>query len=406
MQASTTISPIAASITAILYNASGTCGTGSQTALGTFNLTSAATTIAPATNTNGKSVKLTASATSTTPAGSAFLNWASSTGGAFNVVPGEPLAICVPGSNGNQTDTFQPVYATTTTSVVSSANPSVFGQSVTFTATVTSLIGGTLPSGAGSSVTFKDGATTLGSANVNASGQATLATAALTVTGSPHSITAIYTGSGSFTTSTSSAISQVVNPASTTTTITSDTPDPSIAGQAVTVNYAVAPVSPGAGTIAGNVTVTDGVDSCIGTVTAGTCSISLTTLGARTLTASYAATTNFTGSISGGTPHQVNQAPSTTTLTSSANPSVVGQSVMFTATVKNGTTPITVGNIKFIEGGSCASPGTMLQANQAVNATGVVTYASSPSRWPRTASSPATTAARASRPARPRSPRR
>ena len=136
--ASTTVSPIAASITAILYNASGTCATqGGSTCLGTFNLTSAATTIAPATNTNGKSVKLTASATSTTPSGSAFLNWASTTGGAFTVVPGEPLAICVPGTNGNQTDTFQPVYVTTSTSVVSSANPSVFGQSVTFTATVT-----------------------------------------------------------------------------------------------------------------------------------------------------------------------------------------------------------------------------------------------------------------------------
>ena len=373
VQASTTVSPIAASITAILYNTSGTCTTagGGPTSLGSFNLTSAVTTIAPATNTNGKSVKLTAGATSTTPSGSAFLNWASPTGGAFTVVSGEPLAICVPGTNGNQTDTFQPVYVTTSTSVVSSANPSVFGQSVTFTATVTSLIGGTVNAG---TVSFKDGATTLSSPSVNASGVATFATAALSVTGSPHSITAVYNGNGNFTTSTSSAISQVVNPASTTTTITSDTPDPSIAGQAVTVNYAVAPVAPGAGTVTGNVTVTDGVDSCTGTVTAGTCSISLTILGARTLTASYTATTNFNGSTSGGTPHQVNQAPSTTTLTSSANPSVFGQTVVLTATVKNGATAITVGNIKFIEGGTCASPTTVLQANQTPSATGVVTY--------------------------------
>ena len=373
VQASTTVSPIAASITAILYNTSGTCTTagGGQTSLGSFNLTSAVTTIAAATNTNGKSVKLTAGATSTTPSGSAFLNWASPTGGAFTVVSGEPLAICVPGTNGNQTDTFQPVYVTTSTSVVSSANPSVFGQSVTFIATVTSLIGGTVNAG---TVSFKDGATTLSSPSVNASGVGNVRHGGPQCHRQPaldhrglqrqrqlhhqHVIGALAGGERRL-----DHDDDHVRHAR------SFDRRPGRHGQ-----LCRGPGRAGGGDRHGNVTVTDGVDSCTGTVTAGTCSISLTTLGARTLTASYIATTNFNGSTSGGTPHQVNQAPSTTTLTSSANPSVFGQTVVLTATVKNGATAITVGNIAFIEGGTCASPTTVLQANQTPSATGVVTY--------------------------------
>jgi hypothetical protein len=70
----------------------------------------------------------------------------------------------------------------------------------------------------------------------------------------------------------------------------------------VTVNYTV--VS-GSGTPTGNVTVTDGVSSCIGTVATGNCKITLTTLGNRTLTATYAGDGNFTGSTSPGVAHKV-----------------------------------------------------------------------------------------------------
>ena len=91
----------------------------------------------------------------------------------------------------------------------------------------------------------------------------------------------------------------------TTTTITSDTPDPSTAGQAVTVSYTVVPAS-GSGTPTGNVTVSDGVNSCTGTVAAGQCSITLTTVGSRTLTATYAGDGSYNGSTSAGAPHTVN----------------------------------------------------------------------------------------------------
>jgi hypothetical protein len=98
----------------------------------------------------------------------------------------------------------QKVLATTTTAVTSSLDPSVFGQSVTFTATVT----GSSPTG---TIQFLDGATSLGGPLALTSGAATLATSALTV--GTHSITAVYSGDASNTTSTSAILSEVISAA-------------------------------------------------------------------------------------------------------------------------------------------------------------------------------------------------
>ncbi|MGE0102664.1 MAG: lamin tail domain-containing protein [Blastocatellales bacterium] len=91
----------------------------------------------------------------------------------------------------------------------------------------------------------------------------------------------------------------------TTTAITADLPDPSIVGEQVTVNYLVAAVASGIGTPTGTVTVTDGVDSCSGTVAAGSCVLTLTRAGTRSLQAVYAGDTNFDASTSSVEPHQV-----------------------------------------------------------------------------------------------------
>ncbi len=97
--------------------------------------------------------------------------------------------------------------------------------------------------------------------------------------------------------------------APTTTTITADTPDPSVVGQAVTVSYTVTPVPPGSGTPAGNVTVSDGTNSCTGTVAAGQCTVTLNPPGAKTLTATYTGDSDF--QLSADTePHTVNPLPS------------------------------------------------------------------------------------------------
>ncbi|MBS1967968.1 MAG: Ig-like domain repeat protein [Chloroflexi bacterium SZAS-1] len=125
-----------------------------------------------------------------------------------------------------------------------------------------------------------------------------------------------------------------VGKANTTTTIASDTPDPSVVGQAVTVNYSVAVSAPGTGTPTGNVTVSDGTNSCTGTVAAGSCSLTFTSAGAKTLTATYAGDSNFSGSTSASVSHQVDKADTTTTITSDTpDPSTVGQAVTVSYTV-------------------------------------------------------------------------
>ena len=132
-----------------------------------------------------------------------------------------------------------------------------------------------------------------------------------------------------------------VGKASTTTSITSDTPDPSTQGQAVTVQYTVAVSAPGAGTPSGNVTVSDGVDSCTGTVAAGQCSITLNTSGSRTLTATYQGDGSFSGSTSADEPHTVNpaaQGPQITTQPQDQTTCVNG-TVTFTAAASGTPTP-------------------------------------------------------------------
>jgi hypothetical protein len=97
--------------------------------------------------------------------------------------------------------------------------------------------------------------------------------------------------------------------APTTTTITADTPDPSVVGQDVTVSYTVTPVPPGSGTPAGNVTVSDGTNSCTGTVAVGQCTVTLNPPGAKTLAATYTGDSDF--QLSADTePHTVNPLPS------------------------------------------------------------------------------------------------
>jgi len=179
---------------------------------------------------------------------------------------------------------------TTATTVASSANPSSFGQSVTFSATVTSSSGGT-PTG---TVTFKNGTATLGTQNL-AGGAASLATSALTV--GTHSITVVYNGDTGHAASTSAAVSQVVNKTGTS-TLLSSSQNPSTAGQSVTFSATVTATTSGVPT--GSVTFKSGTRALgAATLVGGVASISTTTLakGSDTITASYSGSPNFVGSL-------------------------------------------------------------------------------------------------------------
>jgi len=99
--------------------------------------------------------------------------------------------------------------ATTITALKASSNSIVYGQSVTFTATVTPVApaSGT-PTG---TVTFKDGATTLGSIALSASGTAAFTTNKISAATASHTITAVYGGDTNFLTSTSSNVTETVS---------------------------------------------------------------------------------------------------------------------------------------------------------------------------------------------------
>ncbi|HEX4054593.1 MAG TPA: Ig-like domain repeat protein [Tepidisphaeraceae bacterium] len=260
--------------------------------------------------------------------------------------------------------------AASTTTVTSSANPSVFGQSVTFTADVTSVSSGT-PTG---TVTFMDGATTLGTGTLNGSGIATFSTSALAL--NDHSITAVYGGDTNFTTSTSSALTQTVDQDGTTSTVSSSA-NPSVFGQSVTFTATVTASAPGSGTPTGTVTFMDGATT-LGTGTldgsgVATFSTSALALNDHSITAVYGGDTNFTTSTSSALTQTVDQDGTTSSaVSSSANPSVFGQSLTFTATVTASApgsgTP--TGTVTFMDGATTLGTGTL-------NGSGVATFSTS-----------------------------
>src|SRR5262249_47245440 len=128
-----------------------------------------------------------------------------------------------------------------TTTIASSANPSVLGQPVTFTATVTGSGFGS-PTGV---VTFLDGSTTIGQAALTGSGgtaTASISTFGMGIGG--HTITATYSGDGTFLAS-SGALGQTVftvSASSSATSLTSSA-NPQTAGQPVSWTATVAAVT-------------------------------------------------------------------------------------------------------------------------------------------------------------------
>jgi Big-like domain-containing protein len=186
------------------------------------------------------------------------------------------------------TQTVNGALIATTTSLTSQPNSSTYGQSVGFTAFVGSSSG--TPTG---TVTFLDGATTLGSSALDASGFATLSVSSLSA--GTHTITARYNGNSTFSSSTSTGISQTVNKANTTTTLTSNR-NPSNNGQPVTFMATVSP-----STATGNMQFFDGA-TLLGSapLSGGVASLTMSSLsaGSHSVSANYGGDSNYNGSTS------------------------------------------------------------------------------------------------------------
>ncbi|MGO8897662.1 MAG: beta strand repeat-containing protein [Isosphaeraceae bacterium] len=253
--------------------------------------------------------------------------------------------------------TISPTGIATKTTLTSSTNPSVFGQSVTFTATVAPSSGSGSPSG---SVTFYAGSTPLGTATVS-SKKASLKTTSVPV--GSQAITAVYSGDTNYAPSTSAVLSQTVNQDSTTSTAKSSA-NPSVYGQSVTYTATVKAASPGSGTPTGKVTFYDGTTNLgNGTLSGGTATLPTTffIIGSHSITAVYAGDPDFTTSTASALSQTVNQAGTTTAVVSLVDQSIYGQQLTFTATVSANSpgsgTPS--GTITFYSGSTQLGTGTL-----------------------------------------------
>jgi hypothetical protein len=130
----------------------------------------------------------------------------------------------------------------------------------------------------------------------------------------------------------------VTTPTTPTTTTLFSVPTPSFPGQPVTFIAIVTPTPPATGTPTGTVTFnitgpspTSGTVPLVGGLAFFT--TTLPTAGTYTATATYNGDATFSPSTSSPVTQTVSTAPTITTLTSSPNPSNVGQQVTFTATV-------------------------------------------------------------------------
>src|SRR5262249_48167939 len=246
------------------------------------------------------------------------------------------------------TETVNP--GSTTTSLTSTPNPSLTGQTVTLSATVSPVSPATgVPTG---TVTFSDGATTLAVVTL-VNGSASLSISTLGI--GDHPITAAYSGSASFLASTSPTVTQTVN-APTTTSLTSG-PNPSVTGQMVTLTATVSPVAPAVGVPTGSVNFMDGATS-LGVVTLvnGSASLNVSSLavGSHSLTAVYSGGGFFITSTSSAVAQAVNQRSTSTALTATPNPSTLGQVVTISATVSpvSPAAGVATGTVTFNDGGT------------------------------------------------------
>jgi sugar lactone lactonase YvrE len=338
---------------------------GSYSPVFTLTIVAASTTVTMSTSPNpssfGQSVTLTATVTpasatgwvqfynGTTPLGSGMLynGQAQSTAGALPVGINSLTAV-YQGDANNSSATSNAIQqtvnkASTTTTLTSSQNPSASGASVTLTATVT-------PSSATGSVQFFNGTTLLSTATLS-NGQAQFSTTALPI--GTDSLTVTYQGDTNYTSSTSGAIQQTVNQASTTTSLTSS-PNPSTFGASVTLTATVTPSS-----ATGSVQFFNGT-TLLGTATlsSGQAQFSTTALpvGTDSLTATYQGDANNTSSTSGAIQQTVTNPPPTVTLSSTYNPAPVGQPVTFLVSLNPS---IATGTVQFLDGSTVLGTATI-----------------------------------------------
>jgi len=261
--------------------------------------------------------------------------------------------------------------ATTSTSLQTSEENSIYGKTVTFQATVFAQQSeAENPTG---TITFYNGSSPIKTAAVDNGGTATISMNSLDVANSPYTISAIYSGDANFSGSTSSPIQQNIIPNSTTINVASSN-NPAVIGSSIDLTVNVSAVNttevvPNGGIV----NIYDGSNPtpiASGNLTNGSVVIPLRfslATGTYSLTISYSdrVNSNFTSSST-----YFNQiiipGTTTTSLISFPNPSTYGQGVTLTSTVTNTTTSFNgtpSGKVSFIENGAVIGTGVLSSSN-------------------------------------------
>ena len=220
--------------------------------------------------------------------------------------------------------------APTIVAVSSSANPSVFGQPVTFTATVTANGSPATPDG---SVRFEIGGDVQTVALVGGSASVTISDLPV----GSHAGAVFYEGTSSFLASDVDPIAtQVVNKAGSSVALTVGPTTP-VTGQPLSLTATVSATAPGAGTPTGTVTFTvdGGVPDTVALVN-GVATLSGITLigGSHTIDVGYGGDASFNASTS-SFDRTIAAGGTTVTVTASPTTANFGQPITFTATVQS-----------------------------------------------------------------------
>jgi autotransporter-associated beta strand protein len=275
-------------------------------------------------------------------------------------------------ANSTTTTSFTVVKDTSVVSVQVTPPNSLFGQAVNLLASVAPTLGTATPGG---TVTFY-------ADTINAAGQLsnplTLSNGSAALNGvtslsaGVHTIYAVYSGDAVFTNGTGSATASVT--VNSTATKLNSSANPSLLGQSVTFTATVTNTS-GSGTPTGSVAFSiNGTTAATNALNGGGVATFTTTF---TSSASYAIVatyvpqnSNFAGS-SDSLTEMVN-GNTVTTLSSSDNPSVYGEAVVYTAAVKSTTTGTPSGSVTFQLDGGAAVTIPLNAADQAQFAPNVV----------------------------------
>jgi hypothetical protein len=242
-----------------------------------------------------------------------------------------------------QTQTVEKKTATTI-SVSSSSNPSMLGEAITYTATVS-------PVAATGMVEFKQAEVTIAgcAAQTVSAGAATCTVTGLAAGG--HWVTAVYSGSSNYGVSTSSGFTQTVKKEATVTTVSSSL-NPSTVGQAVSYTATVSPAA--AGTVEFKQAGVAIAGCATQVISAGkaTCAVANPTAGGHWITAVYSGDSSYEASSFPGFTQTVNRKTTAMTVSSSLNPSAVGETVTYTATVSPA---VATGTVEFKQAGVTVS---------------------------------------------------